>query len=280
MLVQREGAPDLHYEVDDFTDPWRPAPTVVLLHGNGRSGKFWYRSVPYIARYYEVIRPDMRGLGRSPVQFDVQAEMVMEDLVEDLRAVLDHNGSETVHLCGEALGGILGAAFAAAHPDRVKSLTIVGTPVFIEKQMKERYALGHSSRIDAMKAMGTRAWVAETTRITRLPEAEDPGLFNWYVDEYSQGDPDVQVVMSALVNRADATGFFKALRCPVLGLYPRGGQIAGEDQQRRLKEAIADFRINYFETRYQMIHLIYPRECAERLLDFCATIDGGKLDYQ
>ena len=55
----------LNYELDDFTDPWEQRPFLVLQHGNGRSARFWYRWMPYLARHYRIIRPDMRGLGES-----------------------------------------------------------------------------------------------------------------------------------------------------------------------------------------------------------------------
>ena len=32
---------DLFYQIDDFTDPWQAAETVVLLHGNAESGEAW-----------------------------------------------------------------------------------------------------------------------------------------------------------------------------------------------------------------------------------------------
>ena len=85
--------------------------------------------------------------------------------------------------------GEVATALAARHPMRVKSLALVSTPVFIEQQMKERYALGHGSRIEAMQEMGIKAWFAETICKTRLPADEEPELFNWYVDEFAKGDP-------------------------------------------------------------------------------------------
>jgi hypothetical protein len=32
----------MHYEVDDFTDPWTTPETVLLLHGNCESGLAWF----------------------------------------------------------------------------------------------------------------------------------------------------------------------------------------------------------------------------------------------
>ena len=40
----------MHYDDDDFTDPWSPAETVILHHGNAKSAKLWYGWVPLLAR--------------------------------------------------------------------------------------------------------------------------------------------------------------------------------------------------------------------------------------
>ena len=56
---------EMHYEVDDFAEPWREHETVLLLHGNAESGEVWYGWMPHLAAELRVVRPDMRGFGRS-----------------------------------------------------------------------------------------------------------------------------------------------------------------------------------------------------------------------
>src|SRR6478609_3170753 len=56
---------DMHYRIDDFTDPWLQPQTILMLHGNAESGLAWYAWVPKLARQYRVVRPDMRGFGES-----------------------------------------------------------------------------------------------------------------------------------------------------------------------------------------------------------------------
>jgi len=58
---------DMYYEVDNFTDPWKKPETAVLHHGNCKGSQYWYAWVPVLARYYNVVRLDARGLGRSTV---------------------------------------------------------------------------------------------------------------------------------------------------------------------------------------------------------------------
>ncbi len=268
---------ELSYELDDFTDPWEDRPYLVLQHGNGRSARFWYRWVPYLARHYRIIRPDMRGLGKSRGTFDVNRDLTLAHLVDDLLAVLDDAGAGKVHFCGESMGGILGLALAAAHGDRLKTLTLVATPVFIEQQMKERYALGHGSRVEAMESMGIREWVAATTRKTRLPADDEPGLFDWYVDEFASGDPEVQVAMSKLVNEANAQDLLERIRVPVLGLYPSDGQITSSEQEQLLRNGLNSIEFVHLPTSFHMVQLLYPKTCTEALLAFCGRHDGLAL---
>src|SRR5262249_57194354 len=51
----------MHYLVDDFTDPWTPPNTLLLLHGNAESSRAWYAWVPILARRFRGGRPGMRG---------------------------------------------------------------------------------------------------------------------------------------------------------------------------------------------------------------------------
>ena len=277
-LLQRTPEISIAYEVDDFTDPWLSRPYLLLQHGNGRSGKFWYRWVPYLSRFYKVLRPDMRGLGRSTGRLDLDRDVTLDALVGDLVALLDNLGADKVHYCGESMGGIVGLALAARHPSRVRTLTLVATPVFIEEAMKQRYAMGHGSRTDAMQEMGIRKWVEATTRGTRIPADKEPGLFDWYVDEFAKGDPEVQVAMSKLVNAADASAFLPAVKCPVLGLYPTAGQITSDAQEDMLRKGLADFDMIHLPTGFHMVHLLYPKTCAGAMLRFCARHDGAPLE--
>ena len=272
--VQRPGKPTLHYVVDDHTDPWKNAPYILLQHGNGRSSQFWYSWIPYLSRFYKVLRPDARGLGRSPPEFDVAAGVTVEALVEDLAAVCDAAGAEKVHFCGESMGGILGLAFAAIHPERVRTLTLVSSPVYISDKMKETYSMGHSSRVDAMKAMGRDAWLKATNRSTRFPPESDPGLLAWYEAEFAKSDTDVQLAYATLVNGANAAAFLPQVRVPVLGLYPTEGPITSAEQEQMLLEKLRDFTVVHLPTRYHMVHHIAPAACATHLLHFCARHDG------
>jgi 3-oxoadipate enol-lactonase len=275
MIQANDGTP-LNYEVDDHTDPWERRPVLILLHGNGRNAQFWYQWVPYLSRDFRIVRPDMRGLGKSIFADGSAVDLSVESLIDDLLKVIGALGVDKVHFCGESMGGILGLLLAAQHPSLIKTLTLVSTPVFIEEEMKERYALGYASRIEAMEKLGIRKWVSETTKITRLPADENPGLYEWYVNEFSKGDPDLQVRMSGIVNQANVTDILEDVKVPVLGLYPGEGQITSKSQERLLRNSLSDFSMRKLPTNYHMVQLLFPAVCCEQLRDFCFRHDGLK----
>ena len=95
--IERPNEPTLYYDLDDYTDPWKKAPVILLQHGFSRSSCFWYSWVPYLSRFFRIVRPDLRGLGRSSSKFDLESELGLEIYFRDLNAIIDHVGAESVH---------------------------------------------------------------------------------------------------------------------------------------------------------------------------------------
>src|SRR5260370_35741850 len=67
VMATFRSTPDLamHYEVDDFTYPWRASETILLLHGNAESGPAWYGWAPPHPPRSRAVRADTRGRGAS-----------------------------------------------------------------------------------------------------------------------------------------------------------------------------------------------------------------------
>jgi 3-oxoadipate enol-lactonase len=270
-FLKRPDEPDLYYEIDDYTDPWRNAPYLILQHGYGRSGRFWYSWVPYLARFYKVVRPDIRGLGRSAAQFDLEHAFTYENCIADLAALVGHLGAGSVHYCGESQGGILGLGFAATHPGLVRTLTLVSTPVRLGTKS---YGHGYATEAEAQQAMGMKGWVAATNVGMRFPLETDPGLLKWYEDEFATNRADVQLAMSKVFHAVDASVYLPKNQAPVLGLYPSAGPITNPEQERLLTSNIANLRMVHLPATFHKVQLIFPAACANHLLHFAAQCDG------
>jgi len=280
-FVKRAGQPDIHYTVDDYTDPWRNAPYLILQHGFGRSGRFWYSWVPYLARFFKVVRPDIRGLGQSSADFDLERDFTIDACIGDLVAIMDQlgagsagSGAMSVHYCGESMGGILGMALAATHPARVRTLTLVSSPVFIGSATRQTYSLGYASQEEAQQNMGMQAWVAATNRTTRFPPSVDPGLLAWYEEEFARNNPKVQQAMGKVFHGISAEPYLPHIEAPVLGLYPTGGPITSADQEAILTSKIKNLRMVHLPSSFHKVQLVFPAACAGHLLHFAAQFDG------
>src|SRR5580698_10469211 len=116
----------LAYYLDDFTNPWMEAPTVLLLHAAMGSARRYFGWVPHLCRDYRVVRLDLRGHGRSQVP-QSDAALALERLVADVVALLDHLGLDSAHVVGNSAGGYRGQQLAMNHPVRLKSLSLFGS---------------------------------------------------------------------------------------------------------------------------------------------------------
>lgn len=277
-LVTRKGKPALHYQVDDFTDPWLDAPYLILQHGYGRSSKFWYQWVPYLSRYYKVVRPDLRGLGQSGKDFDPATELTAANYVDDLRAIVADLGDRPVHYCGESIGGIVGAAFAGLFPDLIKSLTLVSAPVFFSENAKRDYACGHESWSHAVRAMGPKAWLEATNSSSRFPPDMPVGFLNWYNENVAAAGIEMLAGMADFALSGNVTPYLSKITAPTLVLYPTGGVVANNEQRKVLEDNIRDVRFLHLPTRFHMIHYIQPALCARQVLNFASAIDGRVCD--
>jgi 3-oxoadipate enol-lactonase len=273
-LLRRNGEPALHYTVDDYTDPWRNAPYLILQHGYGRSGRFWYSWVPYLSRFYRVVRPDLRGLGRSEAPADLEAGLNVAAYIDDLVAIIDALGGGSVHYCGESLGGILGMVLAAEHPAKLRTLSLVAAPVQINRDTQETFAFGHPNWQEALRVMGSRAWSEAANAATRFPADTDPGLLSWYADEMGASSVEVLIRMSRIASGVDATPCLARIRAPTLGLYPAHAPVTIQGQEQTLKRGIASLKIVHVASRHHTIQNLLPATLARQVLYFAAQNDG------
>ena len=126
----------LAYYIDDYTDPWRSAPTLLMLHSAMSSAKRFYSMVPGLARHCRVIRLDSRGHGESEVPAP-HVPHTAERLNQDVLELLDQLGIAATHILAGSAGGYTAQLLAIQQPHRVKSLVLLSaTPGFKGDQGK------------------------------------------------------------------------------------------------------------------------------------------------
>ncbi len=149
--VAPAGAADrLHHE-----DVGTGAP-LVLVHGWSLSSAVFDDEVAALAPRYRVVRPDLRGHGRS-----VPGPFGLVELARDLATLLDRLGVDRVVLAGWSLGAQVALAALPLVRARVRALVLVsGTPRFTASEgwphglpAQSVDVLAHRVRRDAERAV-------------------------------------------------------------------------------------------------------------------------------
>ena len=97
---------------------------LVLLHGFGANKDNFARVAKYLTPHYRVIAPDHIGFGESSKPQD--ADYAPPAQAQRLHQFIAALGLSSVHVGGSSMGGHIGATWAAAYPQEVKSLWLLG----------------------------------------------------------------------------------------------------------------------------------------------------------
>ncbi len=101
----------------------RSEEAVVFVHGNPGSSEDWRDLVGRVGEFARAVAPDMPGFGQAdkPNDFDY----TVEGYARHLEGILHHLGVRRAHLVLHDFGGPWGLAWAAQHPERLLSVTLI-----------------------------------------------------------------------------------------------------------------------------------------------------------
>jgi pimeloyl-ACP methyl ester carboxylesterase len=97
-------------------------PVVVLIHGITSDSSTWRRVLPYLARRFTVIAPDLAGHGRSAKPKGDYSLGAHASGVRDLLVALGHDHATFV---GHSLGGGIAMQLSYQFPERCERLVLV-----------------------------------------------------------------------------------------------------------------------------------------------------------
>jgi pimeloyl-ACP methyl ester carboxylesterase len=101
-------------------------PALLLIHGWPQTWYYWRHVMPALARQFEVVAVDQRGIGLSDKPEDGYDTGT---LAGDLVALMDALGHHRFAVVGVDTGLLIGYALAADHPDRVERVALGEAPL-------------------------------------------------------------------------------------------------------------------------------------------------------
>lgn len=117
--------------------------TALFLHGFPELAYSWREQLAACPPGFRCIAPDMRGYGGTDGPEEV-SEYAMTKLVADVIALADALGIEKFDLVGHDWGGAIAWEVARAHPERLRTLTVMNCPpadVFLRELRRPKQLL-------------------------------------------------------------------------------------------------------------------------------------------
>jgi len=231
---------DVRLHVQDLGD----GPAVVLISGFGLDHQLWDRQGRLLTEAgYRVLCLDQRGHGRSDAPlggYDVA------QLATDLLTVLDERGVSDATVVGHSFGGHVAFRAAAASPDRVSRVVLVGSNA-VRASRSEGFPFGAPPQpmLDAMIADEHRDRVGSRYRtITSGFGAEpDPRLVDWLVRCSLQMPSWAAVACYRSLLTTDLLADIPRVTQPVLQVIGAADTVHSAKGARWLVEQLPDSRL-------------------------------------
>src|SRR5688572_11744663 len=254
---------ELYYETDNFVEPWTTPENLMLLHGCAESGIVWYDWMPYVARRFNVVRPDMRGFGRStPMHRDFAWSL--DVIIDDYTKLMDALGIDRCHVVAAKIGGTIARAFAARRPDRVATLTVIGTPQALRPGVENVPAL-----IEEFEKHGSEHW-ARRTMGGRLGDRFPPEGVEWWTRFMGQTAVSTLIGFNKHINYADIRADLPKIACPTLVVVTEESGLGSVERTRAWQEMIPDSEFLVLPGRSYHVAATHASECAAATMDFIA----------
>ncbi len=122
-------------------------PPLVMLHGATSTGREDFAAqVPSFSKVFRLYLPDARSHGST--RHDVTDGFSYGMLVDDTLAFVDALGLDTFHLFGFSMGAMTALQLATRHPERLRTLVIVGITTQREPRASVARRLMDPERVD------------------------------------------------------------------------------------------------------------------------------------
>jgi len=222
-------------------------PDLVLVPGwVSNIDVFWEE--PALARFFtrlssfsRLILFDKRGTGLSDRVADMPS---LEVRMDDVRAVMDHAGSERAALFGYSEGGAMSALFAATYPSRTSALIMHAA--FARRTWAPDHPWGRTeAQAEAFVEQLQREWGGPVAIDKRAPSmAQDERARQWWARWLrSSASPGAAAMLVRMNADIDIRPVLSAIRVPTLLLHSVNDEYLDIATSRYMAERIPDAKL-------------------------------------
>ena len=267
-IVQVDPTFQTYYEEDDYTDPWTEPEVVVLIHGSACTSSAWFGWVPHLSRKFRVLRPDLRGFGRSSIpEHPREYDWSLSAYVQDILNLLDALNLKAVHVVGAKLGGSIGIKFAADHPERTLTLTVASSPA--RSQGQGGFDLDNLlSIMEQRRAKGLHIGSDEGMFRSRFGSGCSSEMLAWWKEYDTQSNQDVRMGIAKMVRGLNLVPLLPRIHAPTLLLTTEGSRLQSLESMQEYQQLIPNAELQVLPGDGYFVAVIDPDECARRTMEF------------
>jgi len=203
ILKSRDAC--IHYALEG------PAESPVLMFSNSLGADFsmWDAQVPELQKKFRVLRYDTRGHGQSSY---TPGSYSIEQLAEDVIALLDALDVDRVHFCGLSMGGMIGMRLGAHAPERLNHLVLCNTGAKIGTTE------AWNARIEAVRKNGMKSVASAVVERWFTPafRQKAPATIAKTLKMLEETNPDGYAACCAAVSDFDFREQVSNIRLPTL----------------------------------------------------------------
>lgn len=247
-----------------YTDTGNGRP-VVFIHGYPFNRTLWNEQIAALSDNFRVIAPDLRGFGQSDAS---NGPATMNQLAQDVAALLDHLGIARARIAGLSMGGYVALAFYKQSASRVRALILADTRATAdteeakqtrEQQAEKALAEGMAGIADAMLP---KLLTPET--VSKRPE-----IVKRVRDMMLKTKPEgAAAALRGMAQREDQTNLLPRISVPALILVGAEDAITPVADSEKMYEAIAGSRLVVLENAGHVSNLERTEQFNQELLDF------------
>lgn len=244
---------------------------LILLSGLGGDHQtVWYPCFNELAKEHRIIATDNRNCGKS--QF-VEEPFSIEDMANDLKALLDHLNIKKFDLAGYSMGGLIAQQYAMQHPDDVRRLVLACTYTRLSNQLflfmegvKSAYEQARSLQavFDLVYPFLYRRAYYEKSHVRRerliLPPEELQEPFYGWLRQYEA------------IRAFDSRPWLHKIKQPTLVIGGSEDLLVPIEDLKILHENISDSRLIHLDNAGHMVSIEKTEEFTKCIIDFLGKV--------
>jgi 3-oxoadipate enol-lactonase len=183
-------------------------PTLVLLHAFPFDRRMWSEELARLSDARRVVAVDLRGFGESPLW----GEPTVDELGDDVVALLDELGVPMASVCGLSMGGYVALSVAERHRGRVAALVLADTRAAADSDVAK---LAREATMRQVRSDGPALFLDGVPERLLSRHASDD-LRQRVRDLCVDRAETILAATRALAHRPDRTSLLPRIDCPTL----------------------------------------------------------------